>query len=144
VGVSGTEDLGGRLKAVFQLEAFLRNDTGAAGRFDGEAFWARSAAVGFEGDVGRATFGRNTAPYFAALRAFNPLGEAFAFGPVVPHTVRGALAGDIGMSNSVRLQAAGRDAWRTDLLWSAGDERGVEPGRKRGRALDAAVHYGSG
>jgi len=144
VGISGAEDLGSGLKAVFQLEAFLRNDTGAAGRFDGDAFWARSAAVGFEGEFGRTTFGRNTAPYYSALLAFNPLADSFVFGPMITHTFRGTLAGDTGMSNSVRLQTAGRGAWRTDLLWSAGEERGLQPDRKRGRAFDAAVHYASG
>lgn len=144
VGFSGAEDLGGGLKAVFQLEAYLRNDTGAAGRFDGDAYWARSAAVGFEGEFGRSTFGRNTSPYFASVRRFNPLGESFVVGPMIAHTFRGALAGDSAMDNSVRLQSAGRGAWRADLLWSAGEERGTEPDGKRGRAFDAAMLYGSG
>lgn len=144
VGVAGAEDLGGGLKAVFQLEAFLRNDTGGAGRFDGDAFWARSAAVGFEGGFGRTTFGRNTAPYFVSLLEFNPLADSFVVGPMIAHTFRGTLAGDTGMSNSIRLQTRGRGPWRTDLLWSAGEERGTQPDRKRGRAFDGAIHYGSG
>lgn len=144
VGVAGAEDLGGGLKAVFQLEAFLRNDTGGAGRFDGDAFWARSAAVGFEGGFGRTTFGRNTAPYFVSLLEFNPLADSFVVGPMIAHTFRGTLAGDTGMSNSIRLQTGGRGPWRTDLLWSAGEERGTQPDRKRGRAFDGAIHYGSG
>jgi len=144
VGIAGSEDLGGGLKAVFQLEAFLRVDAGAAGRFDGDAFWARSAAVGFEGEFGRSTFGRNTTPYFAATLKFNPLADSFVVGPMIAHTFRGPLAGDTAMDNSVRLQAAGRGAWRADLLWSAGEERGTEPDGHRGRAFDAAIHYASG
>jgi len=143
-GISGSEDLGFGLKAVFALEAFLRNDTGAAGRFDGDAFFARSAFVGFEGEFGRTTVGRNTTPYFESAIGFNPFVDSFVVGPAVTHIFRGALEGDTAMNNSIRLRTRERGGWRADLLWSAGDERGVEPDRKRGRALDAAVFYGPG
>lgn len=144
LGLAGAEDLGGGLKAVYQIETFLRNDTGNAGRSATDAFWARNAAVGFEGRFGRSTFGRNVTPYYVALLAFNPLADSFVFGPMMTHSFRGALAGDIGMSNSIRLQSGGSGPWRTDLLWSAGEERGIQPDRKRGRAFDWAIHYRSG
>jgi len=143
-GIAGSEDLGYGLKAVFGLEAFLRNDTGAAGRFDGDVFFARSAFVGFEGEFGRSTLGRNTTPYFVSAIGFNPFVDSFVVGPAITHIFRGALEGDTAMDNSIRLRTKERGGWRADLLWSAGDERGVEPDRKRGRALDAAVFYGSG
>jgi len=143
-GISGSEDLGYGLKAVFGLEAFLRNDTGAAGRFDGDVFFARSAFVGFEGEFGRSTIGRNTTPYFESAIGFNPFVDSFVVGPAIAHIFRGALEGDTAMNNSIRLRTRERGGWRADLLWSAGDERGVEPDRRRGRALDAAVFYGSG
>lgn len=143
LGLAGAEDLGGGLKAVYQIETFLRNDTGDAGRSGTDAFWARNAAVGFEGRFGRSTFGRNVTPYYVALLSFNPLADSFVFGPMMAHSFRGALAGDIGMSNSIRLQGGG-GPWRTDLLWSAGEERNMHPDRKRGRAFDWAIHYRSG
>ncbi len=43
LGFKGREDLGGGLAANFSLEHFLRADNGEAGRFNGDAFWARSA-----------------------------------------------------------------------------------------------------
>lgn len=43
IGVKGNEDLGGGMSAVFAIESFMRNDTGSAGRFDADTFWARSA-----------------------------------------------------------------------------------------------------
>ena len=38
-GIGGEEDLGGGLKAVFAIESFLRGDTGASGRFNGDPFF---------------------------------------------------------------------------------------------------------
>ena len=45
LGFNGVEDLGGGLQARFALEAFHRTDTGAQGRFNGDAFFARNAFV---------------------------------------------------------------------------------------------------
>jgi predicted porin len=45
-GMKGTEDLGGGYKAIFSLEAFFRAQGGQAGRFTGDAFFARNSYVG--------------------------------------------------------------------------------------------------
>lgn len=51
-GLTGSEDLGGGLKAVFRLEQAVAADTGKASGFD------RYAYVGFEGGFGSVTFGK--------------------------------------------------------------------------------------
>ncbi len=51
-GMTGSEDLGGGLKAVFKLEQGIELDTGAALGFD------RQAYVGLNGSFGEALFGR--------------------------------------------------------------------------------------
>lgn len=61
-GFSGTEALGGGLKAQFQIEGFFRGDTGEAGRFPGEAIFARNANVGLAGDFGLVRLGRIANP----------------------------------------------------------------------------------
>jgi predicted porin len=53
-GLKGTEDLGGGLKAVFNLEAALKTDTGAAD----SAFFGRQAWVGVNGGFGELRLGR--------------------------------------------------------------------------------------
>eukprot|EP01030_Chromulinospumella_sphaerica_P030463 gene30463-31001_t len=53
-GLRGTEDLGGGLKAVFQLEGGILLDSGAQ---DGPLF-KRQANVGLEGSCGRVVIGR--------------------------------------------------------------------------------------
>ena len=58
LGFKGTEDLGGGLKATFNLTSFLRTDTGASGRFNGnETFFSRDANVGLSGSFGAVTLG---------------------------------------------------------------------------------------
>jgi predicted porin len=57
-GLRGSEDLGGGLKAVFNLEGGILMDTGAQ---DG-ALFKRQANVGLEGAYGRVVIGRSSPP----------------------------------------------------------------------------------
>ncbi len=62
IGFRGTEDLGGGLKALFQLEHGFNADTGA---MQG-SMWGRESWVGLEGGFGRLRLGNTpSATYFA-------------------------------------------------------------------------------
>lgn len=103
LGFKGSEDLGGGLSAVFVLEHFLRADTGAAGRFDGDAFWARNAYVGLQGHWGAVHAGRITTSLFVNTLLFNPFGDSFGFSPSVRHYfTSGTTTGDSAWGDSVR------------------------------------------
>ncbi len=103
LGFKGSEDLGGGLSAVFVLEHFLRADTGAAGRFDGDAFWARNAYVGVNGGFGSVHLGRITTSLFVNTLLFNPFGDSFGFSPSIRHYfASGTTTGDSAWSDSVR------------------------------------------
>ncbi|MGH8809795.1 MAG: porin [Noviherbaspirillum sp.] len=56
LGFRGTEDLGGGLKANFQLESGINVDTGTFGQ--GGLAFGRTAAVGLSGGFGSLSFGR--------------------------------------------------------------------------------------
>jgi len=56
-GMKGSEDLGGGLKANFQLESAVSMDTGASAGFD------RQAWVGFSGGFGEVRLGRVGSPF---------------------------------------------------------------------------------
>lgn len=62
-GLRGTEDLGGGLKAVFNFEAAINNDTGinGAGLADG---FQRVSVVGLQGNFGHVRGGVDYTPYF--------------------------------------------------------------------------------
>jgi predicted porin len=63
-GVRGSEDLGGGLKAIFQIESGVNIDTGSANGQSGAAnastgtFASRDSYAGLEGGFGRVQFGR--------------------------------------------------------------------------------------
>ncbi|MGO4479451.1 porin [Massilia sp. 2TAF26] len=71
-GFRGTEDLGGGLKAVFNLEGGVLLDTGAQ---DGTLF-KRQANVGLEGGFGRVVIGRSFTTTYDLVIKFDPLGFA--------------------------------------------------------------------
>jgi len=71
-GFRGSEDLGGGLKAVFNLEGGILLDTGAS---DGAVF-KRQAYVGLENDLGRIVIGRSFTTVYELVIKFDPLGFA--------------------------------------------------------------------
>ena len=101
LGFRGVEDLGGGVSTVFALEQFLRPDTGSAGRFNGDTFWARNAYLGFNGGFGSFQMGRITTPLFVNTLRFNPFGDSFGFSPSIRHYfASGTVTGDTGWSES--------------------------------------------
>ena len=70
-GVKGSEDLGGGLKTVFDLEAGFNPTNGSAGQ--GGLAFGRQAFVGMEGDFGRVTAGRQYSVMGEHYFAFDPL-----------------------------------------------------------------------
>jgi predicted porin len=82
-GVRGLEDLGGGLKATFDLESTLLNDTGAAGVGTGTpsttSLFDREASVGLISDkFGTLTFGRQNILGVGSVGLADPMNLAFA------------------------------------------------------------------
>ncbi|MFC3684691.1 porin [Hydrogenophaga luteola] len=109
-GLRGTEDLGDGLKAKFQLESFLRADTGASGRFNPpgppqDPLWSRAAWVGLEGGFGELRLGNNTNPSWLANVFTSAMGSNSLFSPSFRQqyngSTRGYMAQDTGLSNSL-------------------------------------------
>lgn len=71
-GIIGSEDLGGGLKAVFNLEGGILVDTGAA---DG-ALFKRQANVGLEGAFGRVVLGRSFTTVYDFVLPYDPMAYA--------------------------------------------------------------------
>jgi len=63
--ISGTEDLGGGLKGIFNIEHRLSPDTGTV--TSGATFWAGQAWVGLQGAFGTVRMGRQYTPVRRAL-----------------------------------------------------------------------------
>ena len=71
-GLRGSEDLGGGLKAVFNLEGGILMDTGG---IDG-ALFRRQAYAGLEGSLGRIVLGRSFTSVYDTVIRFDPMGFA--------------------------------------------------------------------
>jgi predicted porin len=141
-GVKGSEDLGGGLKAIFALEAFVSNDQGNAGRFPGDPAFARSAFLGVEAGFGKVTLGRNTTPYFVSTLLANPFGDSFAFSPEILRTFagRGYVIGDTGWGNSIAYSGSFGGVG-VNAIYTLGDE---SPLNSSGKGLGLSANYFAG
>jgi predicted porin len=70
-GLTGTEDLGGGLRAIFKLEAGYNPNTGTS--LQGGRLFGRSAWIGLSNDNNRIIFGRVYTPLYDVLLYLDPL-----------------------------------------------------------------------
>lgn len=136
-GFSGKEPLSATLKAKFAIEGFLLADTGASGRFGGDAFWARAAWVGLEGDFGSTVLGRTTNQYFVSTLIFNAFGDSFNFSPsirqvLIPKAAMLPFLGDTGWSNSLLYQSPNMGGVSINLQGALGEGSASAVGHSAG------------
>jgi predicted porin len=157
LGVRGTEDLGGGLKAFFTLESGVNVDDGTYGQ---GAFWGRQAYVGLGSSYGKISVGRQYGSVYTLTNEFSQFSNVGAgastaviggFGGYEP--VRGSdnsaavNGGPARVNNSVKLESASYGGFSAGALWGmgevAGDTKGNRVadiyGRYTGRGLDAMV-----
>jgi predicted porin len=140
LGFSGKEELSSTLKAKFAIETFLRADTGEAGRFGGDVYWARAAWVGLEGDFGSTVLGRTTNQFFVSTLIFNAFGDSFGYSPSIrqvltPSTVHPEMLpflGDTGWSNSILYSSPRAGGFSFNLQGSLGEGAASARGRNIG------------
>jgi predicted porin len=84
-GMRGREDLGGGLRAEFDITGFFRMDVGANGRSDVDPLFSRSSWVGLHGRWGGVRMGRQSTLAFLNLVRYNALGGSSAFNPSFLH-----------------------------------------------------------
>ena len=84
LGVRGTEDLGGGLKAGFWLEGGVNADTGTA---DASKFWGRRSTISLMGGFGEVRLGRDYTPTFLNVYdVFGTVGVGSALVTQLPST----------------------------------------------------------
>lgn len=130
-GLKGTEDLGGGLKADFNLTSFFRADTGTPGRFNGDNFFSRDANIGLSGSFGRVGLGRGMAPNFLPTILTNPFGDSFTISPLVLHANVPTGFGPGAPWGSSRLTTPSDTGWSNQIVYSTPSFGG----------LKANIHY---
>ena len=135
-GMKGTEDLGGGLKAHFNLTSFIKVDTGTQGRFVNDTFFSRDANVSLSGGFGSVLLGRWMAPNFLPSVVGNPLGDSFTFSPLILHKDvplfkpdgslrwRSMTPSDTGWSNQIVYSTPDIGGFKANLQYQFGEQAG--------------------
>lgn len=144
-GFKGTEDLGGGLKAHFNLTSFMRADTGTPGRFNNDPFFSRDANVALSGGFGTVMLGRGLAPNFLPTILSNPLGDSFTFAPLVLHAnvplfnstgwgtskaLGRTTPSDTGWSNEIIYSTPSIGGLKANLHYQFGEQTGANDSKK--------------
>ncbi|WP_439590216.1 porin [Hydrogenophaga sp.] len=140
-GLRGAEDLGGGLKATFQLEAAVGADTGASTAF------SRTSKMGLSGGFGSIEMGRQYTQLFGLMDSFDAQGtSAFSatnaiFGTAVTDAL-GALSPGVRWNNSLLYTAPAMGGFTASVQYAFG-ENGA-PGASAGRAIGLSAGYAVG
>ncbi len=131
IGIKGGEDLGGGLKAIFDLESSINPDTGSART----TFWNRNAYVGLTGAFGTVKLGHqwNVADDY--------LCSYFVCAYYAPFLMSGFYALSDYYDNAIKYTSPNVGGFEGAVLYSAGEQAGRS---SAGQKSQLAVNYGSG
>jgi len=101
IGFSGSEDLGGGLKAEFALESFIAPDTGSTLSNNTHGFWGRGSNIALSGGFGKVALGQYDNALFTYGYTYNPFGSSMYFSPTMRHYY------GLGLGNNVRASTYG-------------------------------------
>lgn len=141
-GLRGAEDLGGGLKATFQLEAGINADDGTVG-----AGFNRTSKMGLSGGFGSIEMGRQYTQLFLLMDSFDAQGtSAFSatnaiFGTSVAGAL-GSLAPAVRWNNSLLYTAPAMGGFTAAAQYAFG-ENGT-PAASAGRSIGLSAGYGVG
>jgi predicted porin len=131
LGFRGTEDLGNGLKAIFNIEAGVALDTGAAD----SALFGRRAVVGLQGAFGQLTVGREYSPIASVAAATDVFGQGFYGSNLSAFTANRLTR---RLANSVNFKSAPMAGFSVLAAWSAGERTADPSGNLAGVALEYA------
>ena len=146
IGIKSVEKIG-QYQASVVLETFLRPDTAAPGRFNGDAWYARNAYVSLANKDTEVQVGRVTTPYFISTVAFNALGDSSVFSPTFTQrfgaTNFNLAAGgvDSGWNNSVMVKTKAGPIALTGV-YSAGIVDDAAGTKQAGKSVGAMMFRG--
>lgn len=138
-GLSGTEDLGGGLKAEFKLESGISVANGGYNDSNGNQF-GRQAYVGVQGGFGEVKAGLQFSPFFLSLYELDPRGLS-QFGSGLPIYLDNVLATGVFTANAVSYASPVIGGFQGSVLLAMGGEAGDF---QAGRQYSANLKYDNG
>ncbi|MFJ2989024.1 porin [Collimonas sp. NPDC087041] len=136
IGFKGVEDLGGGLKALFQLEAGFNSDTGATEQ--GTTLFNRKSVVGLGGNFGTVLLGRQSDILDDAGHQYTSVKD---FGNFVgsPHALD-RLEGT-RTQNSIRYDSPNMQGFKGSVIYGFGEQAGQN---SAGQSFGAGGTYDNG
>ncbi|MDN7875063.1 porin [Burkholderia aenigmatica] len=132
-GFRGVEDLGGGVKAVFQLENGFNSATGSM--VVANTLFNRQAWVGVDGSVGKLTFGRQYSVQFDRAIYYDPT----FFAAYSALSLNAIPLATIRVNNSAKFTSSRFAGFTTEAMYGFGQQ---EPGNAlAGRYIGAALEY---
>ncbi len=120
LGFKGSEDLGGGLKANFQLENGFNLDTGTQRQ---GALFGRQAWVGLSGGFGSVSLGRQYDPLFIALDTIDPFGTGLS--GATTNLMGFGASGDVRVNNSINYTTNNLGGFSATALYGLGEVAGA-------------------
>ncbi len=122
-GLKGTEDLGGGLKTVFQLEQGFNIDDGSASA--AALQFRRQAYVGFNGNFGTVTFGRQYTPVDNLLGSIDPQGNVVSsvYAGVLGYNLTGGELSGGRVDNSIFYQSPTFNGFNAQAMYGLGENK---------------------
>ena len=158
LGIRGTEDLGGGLKAQFWLEAAVSPDTGAGGNTStnnkdsvggGSLTFGRRATLGLQGSWGEVRMGRDYTPTFTNLTvSMHPFGTngvgnaGQLFYPV--NTGGTTVRTNVRASNSIAYWTPNLGGFSGTVMYATGENLGGGATNKDGNYAGLRLAYSAG
>jgi predicted porin len=128
-GITGSEDLGGGLKARFKLESGIDVANGGYNNSNGN-FFGRQAWVALDGRYGTVTAGLQYSPFFLSIYDTDARSLSF-FGSGIVNYVNNVAATGIFESNAVSYASPNIKGLQGSVMFSFGGEAGnFQSGRK--------------
>jgi predicted porin len=138
LGFRGTEDLGGGMTALFQLESGLDLDTGALGQ--GGRLFGRHAYVGLQGGLGTVTLGRQQNSIYDLIIRHDPMTFSSRYSALM-HDATFAGRPD----NAIKYTGKFGPVTATTFYSFGRDRDGEEPGNSKvSRNIGGGLAYTAG
>lgn len=135
LGFKGSEDLGGGLRANFNLEAALAIDNGTAGglRFD------RQSWVGLSGGFGEVQLGKPWSPYDDTRAAAND-----TFNANFASSWTTWVGYEDNPNNTIRYNTPNFGGFSAAIAYSLGEDRATSPNDSASNVVSASLNYANG
>ena len=168
-GMKGSEDLGGGMSAIFDLQAGFTADDGLAGQSGLVSNWitpgaapavsrifGRQAYAGLKGGFGQITAGRQYAPYDNAFGATDAQGYTsnsamgFAFAGATSLNAGGSVGihadanGPGRVDNHLTYMTPAMGGFNAQISWAPGENAVAATGVSAGKYFGIGLGYGNG